>query len=542
MGNPPQGDVDSNALHFPADIHEAENGGVNGGQNGGVVPIPFIDAKTFQKCTESPTESQRLWALQSVGEVLFQGNAELVRKVLMLLCDPCWAVKRQALLLLQRLGACLDNDCINVLQRLLYHPDNTVQLFVARILEHVPKADDSWKQKVQSKSVAHAAVMQFGLALEFLMDDFKEDREIVLAAVTQNGEALEFAPKWCQDEEIVLAAVMQCGAAVRFADATLVAENPGLQALQEGRGLGLCGSYLVLEEIGKGVYGSVCRAEHLQSQHVVAIKKLHFEADFWADGIPAHTLREVSLLKRFQHKNIVRLLDVLDVGPTDIRLVFEFLPCDLFQTLKSLKKEGQMMPLERLRRYSADLMEGLLACHTRSLIHRDLKPQNILLTHEGSLKIADFGLARMMATPNRSYTLEVVTLWYRAPEMLLGTQRYGYEVDCWSAGCVIAEMATTRPLFPGDSEVDTLFKIFRLFGTPSENNWPDGTGLRHWKERFPKWDGSGLQPLLDKRPELNQENGGADLLRQLLCMNPNDRMTSRRAKQHPFCLSTPEAP
>jgi len=184
-------------------------------------------------------------------------------------------------------------------------------------------------------------------------------------------------------------------------------------------------------------------------------------------------------------------------------------------------------------------LSGIFACHCRLILHRDLKPQNILIGHEG-LKIADFGLARTFSLPMRSITHEVVTLWYRAPEILLGSQRYGTEIDMWSAGCIISEMATCMPIFPGDSEISMIFKIFQLLGTPTEAVWPDiRSTCEDFKTSFPKWPPTHLEPILEHRPEIGET--GLDLIRGLLAMNPKSRLGARKAKGHVFCTGPPSS-
>ncbi|CAK8988631.1 Cyclin-dependent kinase 1 (CDK1) (Cell division control protein 2 homolog) (Cell division protein kinase 1) [Durusdinium trenchii] len=297
-------------------------------------------------------------------------------------------------------------------------------------------------------------------------------------------------------------------------------------------GAALCGKYLVLEEITKWYYGSLWLAEGSSSQKKFTITKLHVNQRSFDDGLPLAVIQqEISVLRSLNHQNIVQLNDILEVG-YDIWLVFEFLPLTLSETLKAFARKQEMMPMETLRRHSSDLMEGLDACHARRIAHRNLNPLSILLTHDGTLKIAHFEHVQVMNTCGAYYDEVVGVRWYRAPELLLGEQRYGLEVDCWSAGCLMAQMATIRPLFPGDSDVDTLFKIFRLLGSPSNTNWPGGKQLKHWRERYPKWKTTRLKPLLDSRPELQED--AIDLMRQLLCLDPAQRMTMCRAKQHPF--------
>eukprot|EP00882_Tetradesmus_deserticola_P018983 GHRQ01020422.1.p1 GENE.GHRQ01020422.1~~GHRQ01020422.1.p1 ORF type:complete len:196 (+),score=54.30 GHRQ01020422.1:883-1470(+) len=166
-----------------------------------------------------------------------------------------------------------------------------------------------------------------------------------------------------------------------------------------------------------------------------------------------------------------------------------------------------------------------------SILHRDLKPQNLLIDRQhNQLKLADFGLARAFGIPVRAYTHEVVTLWYRSPEILLGAKTYSTPVDIWSIGCIFVEMINHRPLFPGDSEIDELHKIFMKLGTPDESVWPGVRNLPDYKDTFPRWR---PQPLQDMCPNL-RDPLGLDLLGRMLVYDPQMRITARQALQHQY--------
>lgn len=152
-----------------------------------------------------------------------------------------------------------------------------------------------------------------------------------------------------------------------------------------------------------------------------------------------------------------------------------------------------------------------------------------MIDQQGNLKLADFGLARAFGLPIKTYTHEVITLWYRAPEILLGSKKYSTPVDIWSAGCIFAEMAQKRPLFAGDSEIDQLFKIFRVLGTPDDNNFPGVTSFPDYKPSFPRWRGGCISNLVP-----NLEPAGVDLLSQMVCYDPARRISARAALQHPY--------
>ncbi|KAJ5380824.1 Cyclin-dependent kinase 1 [Penicillium cataractarum] len=302
-------------------------------------------------------------------------------------------------------------------------------------------------------------------------------------------------------------------------------------------------NYQKIEKIGEGTYGVVYKARELNSPNrIVALKKIRLEAE--DEGVPSTAIREISLLKEMQDPNIVQLLNIVHADGHKLYLVFEFLDCDLKKYMEALPvseggrgkalPDGTMMNANlglgdaMVKKFMAQLVEGIRYCHSHRILHRDLKPQNLLIDREGNLKLADFGLARAFGVPLRTYTHEVVTLWYRSPEILLGGRQYSTGVDMWSVGAIFAEMCTRKPLFPGDSEIDEIFKIFRVLGTPDEIEWPGVTSFPDYKATFPKW----------KRPDApivpGLEENGLALLESLLEYDPAHRLSAKQACMHPY--------
>ncbi|KAL7006547.1 hypothetical protein EMMF5_003968 [Cystobasidiomycetes sp. EMM_F5] len=244
--------------------------------------------------------------------------------------------------------------------------------------------------------------------------------------------------------------------------------------------------YTKIEKVGEGTYGVVYRARTNKTGEIVALKKIRLEQE--DEGVPSTAIREISLLKEMKDENIVRLLDIVH-SENKLYLVFEFLDMDLKKYMDKVEKipDSDGMSPEIVKKFTYQLVKGVNYLHSRRILHRDLKPQNLLIDTDGNLKIADFGLARAFGIPLRTYTHEIVTLWYRSPEVLLGSRHYSTGVDTWSVGCIFAELVQRQPLFPGDSEIDEIFRIFRLLGTPDEEVWPGVTALPDFKTSFPQW-------------------------------------------------------
>ncbi|CAK8687875.1 cyclin-dependent kinase 1-like [Clavelina lepadiformis] len=283
--------------------------------------------------------------------------------------------------------------------------------------------------------------------------------------------------------------------------------------------------YVKIEKIGEGTYGVVYKGRNKKTNQIVALKKIRLESE--EEGVPSTAIREISILKELQHPNIVALQDVV-LQESNLYLVFEFLQMDLKRYMDTIPS-GKYMDKDLVKSYTFQILQGISYCHSRRVLHRDMKPQNLLIDRNGIIKLADFGLARAFGIPVRVYTHEVVTLWYRAPEVLLGSSRYSTPVDVWSIGTIFAEMATKRPLFHGDSEIDQLFRIFRVLGTPTDDIWPNVTQLKDYKQSFPKWKAGNL---MDSVKNLNEQ--GIDLLAKCLIYDPCKRLSAKVALRHPY--------
>uniref|UniRef100_A0A5S6QTY5 Protein kinase domain-containing protein n=1 Tax=Trichuris muris TaxID=70415 RepID=A0A5S6QTY5_TRIMR len=279
-------------------------------------------------------------------------------------------------------------------------------------------------------------------------------------------------------------------------------------------------------KVGEGTYGVVYKTRSKSTGRYYALKKIRLEDE--EGGIPSTALREICVLKELAcHPNIVKLEHVI-MEEKRLYLIFEFLSMDLRKYMDSIGS-SELMDKDLVKSYLYQISDGMFFCHSRRIIHRDLKPQNLLIDEHGTIKLADFGLARAIGLPMRPFTHEVVTLWYRGPEVLLGSPRYTLGLDIWSIGCIFAEMITGKPLFHGDSEIDQLFRIFRVLGTPTADEWEEVECLPEYKVNFPKWCGNHLS---EQVCELDKD--GQDLIASMLKYDPFDRITARDILAHPY--------
>jgi protein kinase len=282
--------------------------------------------------------------------------------------------------------------------------------------------------------------------------------------------------------------------------------------------------YKLIKEVGDGTFGSVWRAINKQTGEVVAIKKMKKKYYSWDECI---NLREVKSLRRMNHPNIVKLKEVIRENDI-LYFVFEYMECNLYQLMKDRQK---LFAEADIKNWCFQVFQGLSYMHQRGYFHRDLKPENLLVSKD-IIKIADFGLAREVNS-SPPFTEYVSTRWYRAPEVLLQSYVYTSKVDMWAMGAIMAELLSLRPIFPGASEADEIYKICSVIGTPTEETWLEGLNLANTiNYQFPQLPGVPLSSLMPSASE-----DAINLIERLCSWDPSSRPTAAEVLQHPFFQS-----
>ncbi|KAG7314065.1 hypothetical protein KOW79_022561 [Hemibagrus wyckioides] len=280
--------------------------------------------------------------------------------------------------------------------------------------------------------------------------------------------------------------------------------------------------YSALRQLGDGTYGSVTLSRCLESGELVAIKKMKRKFYSWEECM---NLREVKSLKKLNHANVIKLKEVIREND-ELYFVFEYMKENLYQLMK---ERARMFPESAVRNIMFQILQGLAFIHKHGFFHRDMKPENLLCMGPELVKIADFGLAREIRS-RPPYTDYVSTRWYRAPEVLLKSTNYSSPIDQWAVGCIMAELYTLRPLFPGSSEVDTIFKICQVLGTPKKNDWPEGCHLAaSMSFRWPQCVPTNLATLIP-----NASSEAIQLMRDLLQWDPKKRPAPSQALRYPY--------
>ena len=290
-------------------------------------------------------------------------------------------------------------------------------------------------------------------------------------------------------------------------------------------------AYIKLEQLGEGSYATVFRGFSNLTNQVVALKEIRLQEE---EGTPFTAIREASLLKDLKHANIVTLHDIVHTK-SSLTLVFEYLRTDLSQYLEN---HPGGLSQRNIKLFMFQLLRGLAFCHARRILHRDVKPQNLLISSAGELKLADFGLARAKSVPSHTYSPEVVTLWYRPPDVLLGSTNYTTSLDIWGAGCIFIEMLNGYPCFPGVRDIfDQLDKIFRVVGTPTEETWPGVSRLPNYRPH--KLSYYRASPLARVWPRLQDLNFGEQLVGLMLELRAGRRVSADQALRHRYFTDLP---
>ncbi len=278
--------------------------------------------------------------------------------------------------------------------------------------------------------------------------------------------------------------------------------------------------YKIIETIGDGTYGIVYKGINTKTNEYVAIKKMKKKYTDWDECL---SLKEVQALLTLKHSNIVTLNELI-LQKNELNMIFEFIGQNLFEYAKNMNE----IPEYKIRNISFQILQGLAYMHKNNFFHRDMKPENILISGD-QVKLADFGLARDINS-EPPFTDYVATRWYRSPEVILNSKVYSSPIDIFALGAIIAELYTGVPLFPGKEASDQMNKICEVLGTPNQSDWNEGYDLAnqiHFK--FPQFRGKKLKNVINRASD-----NAINLLEMMLCFNPSKRPSAVKCLQHPF--------
>lgn len=314
------------------------------------------------------------------------------------------------------------------------------------------------------------------------------------------------------------------------------AEHDAKVDLSEQLNADIARKYEKGKKLGEGTYAIVYKG-FLRSDpsKQVAIKKIKINEEYKKDGIAMDAIREIKFLQELSHPNVIALHDVFSSKNQNLNLVLEFLPLG---DLEGIIKDPEVrFGLADIKAWMGMIGRAVWWCHENFVLHRDIKPNNLLIAADGEIKLADFGLARTFAEPYDKMTSVVITRWYRPPELFYGARHYSGVVDVWSVGCVLAELALRIPFMVGETDIGQVQKISEAIGTPTEENWPGVSklkgyikpdkviplqGKQHWDRLFPT-----LGPV------------GREILRAMLALDPRKRLTAKQVLQHEWWSTEP---
>lgn len=295
--------------------------------------------------------------------------------------------------------------------------------------------------------------------------------------------------------------------------------------------------YVKGKKLGEGTYANVYLGHERRDPSVlVAIKKIKVQKEY-EDGMAPDAVRELKHLQELSHPNIISLLSVFSSKSQNLNLVLEYLPLgDLEMLIRDV--DGVRYGAADIKAWMGMLSRAVWFCHENFVLHRDIKPNNLLIAADGEVKLADFGLARSFSDPYRVMTSNVITRWYRPPELLFGAEHYSGAVDIWSVGTVFAELIIRNPYLPGNTEVEQISLICRAIGTPTEENWPGVSKLPQFT--LP----SEVTPLQGRDSFMGMfgtvGSDGVDLLMKTLVLDPNKRITARDMLLHNWWRADPK--